>query len=390
MDKNIQRECAVRLARLRAEIIDESPFFGRLLMHLSFGFDNCETAYTDMKRVVFDMEFMMRLSDPELKFVMLHELMHCVLKHCTRGNGRIHILYNIACDIVVNSLLIKSLNLGKFKIDGQLVMHHAPDKREGFRYTAEEVYDMLLNMSVDEAAKMYSNQPFDSHEQWGDISVGAYIESVWESRIKEACKSCGQGSGIPNNLKRYIEDISGADKINWRQILHDFIQNDSSDYLFAPPDRRFDSDFFLPSFQENVNGSAVENIWFLIDSSGSVSDDMISSVYYELKNAIDQIGNLKGLLSYFDTKVSTPAYFDDKESFDKIKPVGGGGTSFYAIFNFMAEYFKEELPKAIVIITDGYANFPEEEMAKGLPVVWVIVDSGVTPPWGEVINIDNI
>ena len=85
MDRNQMNTLALRLLNLRAAIIKEYPFFGRLLLRLPFGFEECGTAYTDMRKIVFDPAFADELSDAELRFVMLHECMHCVLNHCIRG-----------------------------------------------------------------------------------------------------------------------------------------------------------------------------------------------------------------------------------------------------------------------------------------------------------------
>lgn len=66
--------------------------------------------------------------------------------------------------------------------------------------------------------------------------------------------------------------------------MNDFIQEEVVDYSFAPPDRRFDdSPFFLPDF--NGKEDRVEDILFMIDTSGSMSDDMIAAAYSEVKGA---------------------------------------------------------------------------------------------------------
>ena len=52
----------------------------------------------------------------------------------------------------------------------------------------------------------------------------------------------------------------------------------------------------------------------------------------------------------------------------------------------MLEYF-DEMPRAIIIITDGFAKFPDEKVSNGIPVFWIISDSDVEPPWGECIHI---
>jgi predicted metal-dependent peptidase len=85
-----------------------------------------------------------QLSDDELDFVLMHEILHVALQHCFRDNSRESYDFNIACDIVVNSNIMKSLpETKKLKILGETPMHIAPDGKEGYHYTAEEVYEML-------------------------------------------------------------------------------------------------------------------------------------------------------------------------------------------------------------------------------------------------------
>ena len=143
-DKALLMRTMKRITDLRAALVAEYPFFGRLLLHLTPALADCGTACTDMKRIIFDPLFVGRLSDPELKFVILHEVMHCVLKHCLRGRTLDGFLYNVACDIVVNSLVLEAAGLLSFTVAGEEPMHLAPDGQEGRIYTAEEVYAMLL------------------------------------------------------------------------------------------------------------------------------------------------------------------------------------------------------------------------------------------------------
>ena len=57
----------------------------------------------------------------------------------------------------------------------------------------------------------------------------------------------------------------------------------------------------------------------------------------------------------------------------------------------MIEYVKEKMmddpPVSIVIITDGDAQFPGIEATVGIPVLWVIDNDRVTPPWEKVARI---
>lgn len=61
------------------------------------------------------------------------------------------------------------------------------------------------------------------------------------------------------------------------------------------------------------------------------------------------------------------------------------------IFNYVMESMAQEPPVSIVILTDGYAKFPKERIANGIPVLWIIDNEKVTPLWGKIarISVDN-
>lgn len=386
MEQIAMRETALRLVTIRSEILENYPFFGRLLMRLPFGFAECETAFTDMRRIVFDPEFAKRLDDKELCFVVLHELMHCVLKHCTRGRGKLHYLYNIACDIVVNSIVLEAMHLKDIKIDGSNAMHLSPEGFEGRNYSAEELYEKILKNVDDKFIEEYGVSIFDSHKIWEELLADPLIEEMWDSHMRNAIKGSGGGSGIPSSIERYISSINHLSKLSWKQVLHDYIQNDQCDYVFSKPDTRYSGDFVMPSFQENVEGSKIEKVFFFVDTSGSVSGVAIAEAFEEIRDSIEQVGNMSGMIFFFDSQVSEPTLFENLTDIEKIRPVGGG-TNFKKIFERVTQYDEDELPTTIIIITDGYAEFPDESEALDIPVIWLIIDSDIDSPWGECLHV---
>ena len=100
-------EYTKRLLLSRMRILCDHGFYGLLLMHIKFALDeSVQTACTDGVYITFSPKFLEELSDRELDFVMMHEIMHVVLQHCMRGKDKEAERYNIACDIVVNSNIL--------------------------------------------------------------------------------------------------------------------------------------------------------------------------------------------------------------------------------------------------------------------------------------------
>lgn len=128
----------------------------------------------------------------------------------------------------------------------------------------------------------------------------------------------------------------------------------------------------------------------MVDTSASMSDEMITTMYSEIKGAIEQFnGKLKGWLGFFDGKVIEPKPFEDLITFRNIEPVGGGGTNFHTIFEYVHQHMQNRLPDSIIILTDGYADFPSEKLTDGIPVLWLINNEKVKPPWGKIARVKS-
>lgn len=436
------QELTSRIIRMKIRMLTEHPFFGLLAQHLIFAVDDgITTACTDGKRVYFSPRFCSRIDDDGLYYVTLHEVMHVVLGHCFRGVDDDHYLFNVACDIVVNSTIMGEYGFNEIDLGEAYgkMMHIAPNGKEGRLFTAEEVYEMLFdkaelvkigrigvssggsgagsqdkdsqsgdNMSKSEKIRQareeksgkkggadnkdpLSNEGFrDDHSKWGTFDKGAQESAVWKQRIRDAYEVMSRenkGWGDTSLLaSRVVKDLTPI--LDWRVILNNFVQEEIIDYSFSMPDRRFqDSSFILPSFSET--DESLRNIWVAVDASGSVSTRELSQAVSEIKNAMYQFASFEGYLSYFDSFVTRPIPFSSVEEINQIPSLGGGGTSFVEIFDYRRKNLKELEISLIVIITDGYAPWPKEECTDGIPVLWIINNEEVTPPWGVVARMVN-
>ncbi len=385
-----------RLISARVKLVEDYPFFGVLAMSMKMCLGKIGTAGTDMTKIVWDPNFVIRLSDEEIQFVMMHEVLHCALKHCLRGKEYIKLLHNIASDIVVNSSIMHSLGVNKFIVNGAPVMHLAPDGTEGYMHTVEEVYKMLCdkdNPTVEDVLKALklvedcNPSTIDNHDGWEDISSdNTYQNTLWKEMLKKAISTDPNFSNEVSSVRHLMDEHNKEAHINWKEVLHDFIHaaNDGQDYMFAPYDRRFsESDFMLPCLGE-IESEAAQNIWFVVDVSASMNDNELAAVMAEIDSATEQIPKLEGLLSFFDTIISDPIKIKGPLPQKDLTVRGGGGTSFYCIFEYLKEHMSDNLPTAIIIMTDGYADYPPESMTLGVPVLWIVTSSCTDIPWGMV------
>ena len=177
-----------RLMLARMRLLNEQGFYGLLLMHMEFALDeSIETAATDGKMICFSPQFLDDISDEELVFILMHEVLHVALRHFMRGSDLEHFIFNIACDIVVNSNVLRSWDMDASRITlkkyGESI-HLTPDGKEGWHYTAEEVYAMLID-------RMKKNQ------------VPPHIKGSADSA------ACGVGKGSDHMDDRSEESLSG-------------------------------------------------------------------------------------------------------------------------------------------------------------------------------------
>lgn len=382
-----------RLTKARINLLIHYPFFGILSLKLQIKEDvSCPTAGTDGNYLYYNTDFINGLNDRQIAFVIIHETMHCALRHIWRLGNKQKTLWNMACDYAIHSILKSQSNYIEMLKD---ILY---DSRFN-DMSAEQIYEILLN----EAASNNGNngdgngnngtKVIDDHSKWGQHNntkneSNFNNEQDWEAAIVNAAKQVAntdKAGSIPGYFKRLIKEITEPTK-DWRIVLREFIEPEPNDYTFIIPDYRLDYDVFgcfLPSFNEEMQ--KVNDIYFWVDTSGSISDYDLDKIYSEVAGAVQQFDKFTGYLGFFDSVAYEPKCFNDINELKQIKPEGGGGTSFHAPFEYMEKH--DISPKAVIMLTDGYCTFPNEGISN-CPVIWLITTRGIEAPWGKNIFLD--
>jgi predicted metal-dependent peptidase len=95
-----------RVTLARGQLVLNEPFFGTLLLQLRLVEDpHCETMWVDGVHLGYNPDFVMSLTDDELKGLLVHEVGHVALKHPWRRDGRDPDDWNEACDYAVNHVV---------------------------------------------------------------------------------------------------------------------------------------------------------------------------------------------------------------------------------------------------------------------------------------------
>lgn len=444
MTKIRQATLKRKLQESRSRLMENQPFFAILLMYLRFvAVDNIRNISTNGKCIFFNADFISKLYPNELDFILCHQIMHIINRDIWRGRSLAGDDFHRACDIYNNDQLIeigwkvkgfthfgklqykipmynevRISDLTPYKIFKMLPYKlHVLDERTRRRYMADsdlywdyknsDYLDGIVILDIPHMVKYSDDLEMPEAELVEEDSVeitgkgkkkgidgsnhpldhGEEMEDFWVNQVGKAEKmirKMGINAGtIPGGIRREIDKEKKRD-IDWRVILDEFVQEEITDYSFTPPDRRYeDAGFFLPDFNEK--DYIPKDILFMADTSGSINRDELNRVFAEISSAIEQFGGkLNGRLGFFDCEVIEPIPFESIEEIDSIVPYGGGGTSFHIIFDYIREHLADFVPTMVVIFTDGYASFPEQEAAMNIPVLWLISNEHVTPPWGKV------
>lgn len=440
-----------QIIQSRTRLLFKNPFYAMMLMHLDFVSDTkIWTISTNGRAIFFNPDYLEKLPTDELDFILCHQVMHILFEDICRDNELSGHTYHHACDIVINSHLCDDvLEDDEFRKLGRIYHSFVKDGfiQEGKFFDANEVYrycrfvpdgdevlkngimidndkwwgklkypkddktlTLIIKGDLDDTleirgvdGEVASNDkkgkgaPTDGNGDDGNgFEVGVSdneidLDTDWKTLVAAAMDALsqmdnGKGAGnVPAFAQRLVSDLKKP-KTDWKKILNDFVQEDVCDYSFSPPDRRFDgSDFFLPDFNEK--DFVVKKILFMVDTSASITDEMINLAYSEICGAISQYnGKFEGELGFFDVEVTDPVPFDTVNNILSIIPVGGGGTDFFAVFDYIALNRSADKPSVIIIFTDGEAYYPDESAAMGIPVLWMLNNYDNTPPWGKTVR----
>ena len=413
--------------------------------------ENIGTVSVNENCIFVNPNFLQKLHAKEVDFVLLHQLYHVINGDIWREEAFANANYHHACDMIINRKLLKDdgteksyshlgrlfslgaeydpdivkpldvyyslfYNVESFSVQDRKRLMFDSDDRWDEHYDHGQFADILIEAEkeIDESffakkeKEKLGDKPKDvvgdsspSCDDGNDNAEGDGEEfsmereidinkKKWQKRVELAFgtvkKSGGNGVGFESDyLNLQIAKLKKS-QLDWRAILNDVLSEEVCDYSFSPVDKRFsESDFFLPDFNEN--DTVVKDVLFMVDTSASIDVTALTMAFSEIKGAIEQFkGRLCGKLGFFDWGVKKVIDFDSVTNLEKITPVGGGGTDFYSVFDYVNNKGVEQISQ-LIILTDGEASFPDEVMAKGLPVLWLINNEDITPPWGKVARI---
>ena len=231
------------------------------------------------------------------------------------------------------------------------------------------------------------NPNYDHEETFGDVipqnGKAPKTEEDVEIMVQQAINTAQSRGQLPSHVKSIFTDV--PPNVDWVEILAKFLsERCNSDYSFSHPNKRFiGTGFMLPS----LNSETFSKIIFVGDTSGSTIGE-IGKFVANLKSLLvsysenDQFPEITAI--WCDTEVQgVETILIDSEP----HPIGGGGTSFDAPFQYIKDNAIEG--EAIVYFTDGDGDLTIED--PGIPVIWCLTmhNNYFQPKFGEKVYVGN-
>lgn len=335
------------------------------------------TMATDGKRLLYNPDFTLRLSDDERLFVLAHETAHCAFSHITRRGDREPEKANVAMDLAVNSLLVDA----GFKmppcglLPGAGMFANLP-KGQSFEW-------YYANMPADAMRKLGGSpdpggcgQALDAGD---DPAQKAEAEGQWKVAVQQAANAAKKAGALPGQLESLVTELVHP-KLDWRAILRHLVSAlAKNDYAWTPPGRRgLSQGLTLPSLRSNELGHVV----LACDTSGSIwgQPELLKAFAGEMQGILDAY-DCRLTILYHDTHVQGTQEWCSTDGPIMLKARGGGGTDHACIFRHIAEHGLE--PKVLIGLTDletsGFGDIVPE-----YPVIWASTEDHPAP-FGDVI-----
>ena len=336
----------------------------------------------------------------------LHTVLHCVFKHFFVGTLVDQKMWDLACDIAVestiNDLELNYLNISKAK---EQIQFFNLFKKKVQTITAEKIYSYFLDekLSGDLVERLSLLFKGDDHvllylteeqKKKLGLSVGPADHAVlpgermlfllnWtdialrmQTELEMFVKIRGTEAGL---LTQNLREVN-RERYDYTEFLKKFAVR--GEVMKLDPDE-FDYNFYTYGLQLYGNMPLIEPLEYrevkrirefviAIDTSGSTSGELVQTFVQKTYNI------LKSTESFFtrinlhiiqcdtviqeDVKITTQAEFDDY--LKRMKLHGLGGTDFRPVFgyvNAMVDNGEFENLKGLIYFTDGYGVFPQKK-----------------------------
>lgn len=398
-----------RITKAIVSLQSLQPFFAYIAMHMKI--QPTESLATMGVDANFNMYYNIKFVEETVKTddliigCVCHETLHLALNHIGRIGSRLHVIANIAQDMVVN-MICETNNINTLKGDdyvtydknkdtgtvnltslgiGKVVINKISEKPWETVY--EEIINIMKNKGKDpqliekliEGMMSKGTIILDEHfhESFNKMTKeeqNKFMEDI-KNILVDGYTYSKQIGKVPGGLERYIKEILSP-KIPWQAQLMKYIKNgiEPKDWTYRRPHRKsYNLDIYIPSvLKENMN------VNILVDTSGSIDRKSYTEFISEIYNMMRVIPNIKVWIAFIDTKIRNEYEMtsNNREMLLSIKGKGGGGTDLEQGLDYVKDN-KRDCPVTIVL-TDGYTECTRKPNFYPFDVIWCICEEGMS------------
>lgn len=376
------------LDKARTSLYISQPFFGTLAMRtpMEWTYAAGPTACTDGYRCLFNPSFCANLTMEEFQFVVVHELYHKMTRTGARRAGRDPTRWGYASDLWINPRVQELVD-----VRGQ-PQYRMPkgvlyDKKyAGDEWSTDAIYEDIGEDYKEKYGESDAGHHYmvgNAKDEMGNELTPEEVEVRVARDVAESATYARKMGKLPAHLQFFVDELLHP-VVPWKEKLARFLSDtERNDYSFNKPNRRFIAqNEYLPGYDDDV--VAMGHIILANDTSGSTMDWQLRFLS-EVGGIIRLIRPSITTLIHCDAAVEGVQVFERDEDVDAedFQPQGGGGTSFIPPFQWVEE--QQVRPRCLIYLTDGYGTFPDQ--APQYPVLWLINNNEVDPPFGEVIRL---
>ena len=373
---------------------------------------------TDGEKILYNPRFLVNryLSDPILiNRVYLHMLLHCILRHPFHMGERDPQLWNIACDIAVESIIdgieVSTIQLvvsdereemydllkKPLKIlSAEGIYNQLKEEKMHCKLTTLKLGTLELSFLVDDhvfwdSRKKENQDNQDENENSQDSQEKENEEKSQEHQKEVEEKWQEIGEKTQTNLETFSKDIGeemgellklleveNRERYDYTAFLRKFMtlkeavqtDEDAFDYIFYTYGLSLYGNVPLIESLEYKEVSKVEELVIAIDTSescdGSLVEKFLEQTYTILKTKETFFHKTNIHILQCDTKVQEDFLITSQEELDevmkKFQLKGNGGTDFRPVFEYIDKKIqKKEFKnlKGLIYFTDGYGTFPK-------------------------------
>lgn len=372
----------------------------------------------------------------------LHLVLHCVFRHMVGAAGLQQNLWDLACDIAVETSIseldLKETAAGRQEYQAERIRQL---KKEIGPLTAERIYRFLREGRLSEEKLKSLALLFrgDDHDLWYDSGKKSTALLARSGKLKkDGLVRSGSGIASTDRLenpsdrsrsdtwkeiadkmqidlttvsKRYA-DAAGTllqnlteihqETYDYSSFLKKFatrrefmrVNDDEFDYIYYTYGLKLYKKMPLIEPLEYREDKRIREFVIAIDTSGSVSGVMVQGFVQKTWNILKTTESFFSKINLHiiqcDAVVQEHVKIVDQESFDRyirhMKIKGLGGTDFRPVFNLvnnlLANHEFDDL-KGLIYFTDGNGRFPEKKPAYDTAFVYLENDGNNRnlPPW---------